>query len=216
MIFNLDTADIEGHMSSYYGGIGQIFATIFAILAAFYTTAPKNIINIYSNLEKNGSSKKEIYPFPAMLYHFVIVYGTMVALSLWSLSAGTMIKFTPIIQVNLDNFSNLISIFVFSSTLMLISPAITCLYELMRLMVFRTQVQIKSIPPGAHIYIKIGLRDLDTGLSTPNELLIAEDSVKHLQLIIKKDYYDDHPLEIELCDGTVQEISVKLIKSMRT
>jgi len=196
-------------MSSYYAGVGQIFATIFAILAAFYTSSPKNILNV-NKINKN-TNRKALYPFPTMLHHFIIVYGSIVALSLWGLSAGTMIKFTPTMEISFGNFSNLVSIFVFSATLMLIPPAITCLYELMRLMIFRTQVTIKSTPPGGHIYIKINAYDFDTGLSTPSALLIAEDSGKDLKLIIKKECYGDYPLDIEFCDGTDQEFSANLI-----
>lgn len=207
----MSSLNIENHMSSYYSGIGQIFATIFAILAAFYTSAPKNILNI-NNIDKN-TNRKDLYPFPTMLHHFIIVYGSIVALSLWGLSAGTMIKFTPTIEINLENFPNLISIFVFSATLMLIPPAITCLYELMRLMIFRTQVTIKSTPSGGHIYIKINAYDFDTRLSTPSTLLIAEDSVKDLKLIIRKEQYTDYPLDVEFCDGTDQVFSVNLIQN---
>jgi hypothetical protein len=209
IIFNLSSLDIEAHMSSYYSGIGQIFATIFAILAAFYTSAPKNILNI-NNIDKY-TNRKDLYPFPTMLHHFIIVYGSIVALSLWGLSAGTMIKFTPTIEINLENFPNLVSIFVFSATLMLIPPAITCLYELMRLVIFRTQVTIESKPPGGHIYIKVNSYDFDTGLATPSALLIAEDSVKDLKLIIKKEHYTDYPLDVEFCDGTDQVFFVDLI-----
>ncbi len=199
IISRSDPSSLENYLRLYYSSMGEIFATILAIVAAFYTAMPKNIINIPHNKEVD-----KIYIYPTILHRFVIVYGFILALSLWGLSAGTSINFSPYIVFDLYNLA---SISVFFTTLMMIPPAITCLYELLRVIIFRGNVVIRSVPSGANIYIN----GRDIGLKTPNTVILR--SSKKYEIRLVKENYKVYPLDLpKIVEGTQQEHSCRLEK----
>jgi len=144
IIPRIEPSILEEHLRNYYGEMGEIFATVLAIVAAFYTAAPKNVINI-TELSNNCV---DMFPYPRLIHRFVLLYGIMVALCLWGFTAGTTVKYDYIIDFSLSNLINLSSILVFAATLMLIPPAITNLYALLSLIilyVFSSPLQFVQI-----------------------------------------------------------------------
>jgi hypothetical protein len=195
----IDPMSVDSHMRSYYASLSGIFATVLAIMAAFYTNMPKNIINI------NSSNNVDIsYPYPAMIHRLVIVYGLIVAFSLWGLSSGVSINFNPIISLDLYNF---ICIFIFAATIMLIPPAITCFYKLLSLIIFRSSICIESEPNGATIYIDNHL----TKLTTPATLILNRPDSGCYEIRLEKENYTCDKLDpIEVTVGTQRKYCYEL------
>ncbi|HPT18883.1 MAG TPA: hypothetical protein PLJ25_02375 [Methanothrix sp.] len=160
------------------------------------------------NLSKSHRTDR-LYPYPIMLHRFVIVYGSILALSFWGLSAGTYINFNPF--VNLDPY-NMMSIFIFFLTLTLIPPAITCLYELFRLIIFTSNIIIKSIPSGAQIIIiENDKEEIKTQLNTPNMIILKRS--ENIKISLAKDgYKKSKPFCPIILDGTQHEYLIKLEK----
>jgi len=204
VIPRIDPISVEEHLRSYYATMSEIFATILAIVAAFFSGMPKNILN----LSKSHRTDR-LYPYPIMLHRFVIVYGSILALSFWGLSAGTYINFNPF--VNLDPY-NMMSIFIFFLTLTLIPPAITCLYELFRLIIFTSNIIIKSIPSGAQIIIiENDKEEIKTQLNTPNMIILKRS--ENIKISLAKDgYKKSKPFCPIILDGTQHEYLIKLEK----
>lgn len=114
------TYDIYEHLSRYYSSIVQICATLLGLILGFYTA-------------KFGNLKIERSKFYLnTLEYLVLLYGTIIILSLWGLSLGGSISFTPLIQFNQEELLNIVSIWVFESTLLLLPLAITSLYRIIK------------------------------------------------------------------------------------
>lgn len=210
VISNVEPTDLEEHIRSYYATMGEIFATILAIVAAFFSGMPKNILDI----SKGDDNPRVLYPYQAMLYRFVVVYGSILALSLSGLSAGTYINFNPYITWDINN---LVFTSIFFITLMLIPPAITCLHELLKLIIHTSNVIIKSNPDGAIIHIaKIGSKNvkIDTRLTTPNTIIFKKFNAlnRHETItieLIKRGYISEQ-FDIEIQEGVQNEYNFSL------
>lgn len=215
VISRIDPIGLEEHIRSYYATMGEIFATILAIVAAFFSGMPKNILDV-SNVHKFGEKNNinVLYPYPAMLYRFVVVYGSILALSLSGLSSGTYINFNP--YITLDPY-NLVFTSVFFGTLMLIPPAITCLHELLKLIIHTSNVIIKSVPDGALIYIvEVGSKNvnINTRLTTPNTIIFkkfdSSNQNKMIKLKLIKTGYKSGQFDIEIHEGVQNEYNFTL------
>ncbi len=210
VISNVEPTDLEEHIRSYYATMGEIFATILAIVAAFFSGMPKNILDV----SKGDDNPRVLYPYQAMLYRFVVVYGSILALSLSGLSAGTYINFNPYITWDINN---LVFTSIFFVTLMLIPPAITCLHELLKLIIHTSNVIIKSNPDGAIIHVvKIGSKNvkIDTRLTTPNTIIFKKFNAlnRHETITIEliKVGYISEQFDIEIQEGVQNEYNFSL------
>ena len=105
IISHIELSPTQTWLQTYYGELGEIFATILAIVAAFYTATSHE----YD---------------PDLLRNFVALYGIIVILSIWGFSAGTLVEFNT--MVDITNLFNLFSIAVFETTLLLVPVAIVC------------------------------------------------------------------------------------------
>lgn len=114
------TYDIYEHLSRYYSNIVQICAILLGLILGFYTAKFNN-----SKIES-----REVYL--NTLEYLVLLYGTIIILSLWGLSLGRSISFTPLIQFTQEELPNIVSIWVFESTLLLLPLAITSLYRIIK------------------------------------------------------------------------------------
>ncbi|MGC9515424.1 PEGA domain-containing protein [Methanocrinis sp.] len=193
-INSLDAFDTQSWLANYYGKMAEIFATILAIIAAFYTAIPRNVIS--ARRGRDGKEDKYHYVHTKILQYFLVLYGVIVALSIWGFSAGITVDFPPLVELNWENFFNLVSIGVFETTLLLVPPAIICLYELLRSILFTGNVKLKSKPAGAKIFVD----ERDTRLVTPNGLMLPRGLHK---ITIKKKGYKDYEVLGEGKDGEV-------------
>jgi len=209
IILEADRLNTQEWLINYYGEMGEIFATILAIIAAFYTAIPKNVIS--TRWSRGGKEKKPFsYVHTKILQYFLVLYGVIVALSIWGFSVGVTVDFPPLVQLNRANFFNLVSIGVFETTLLLVPPAITCLYELLRSILFTGNIKLESKPAGAKIFVD----ERDTNLVTPNQLMLPSGSYK---ISLRKDGYRDYDElgergEINISAGTEQEFYCELIQ----
>ena len=92
---------------------------------------------------------------------------------------------------------------------MLISPAVTCLYELLKLTSHRGTVMIKCDP---EVNAAIYLDGRDTRLTTPNKLLIKQSENKYnVEVRLHdKEYQNDYPpKEIYVYGGTEKEYTFR-------
>ena len=200
-------------LQNYYGEMGEIFATILAIIAAFYTAIPKNIISARGKRWGIGEDKKPYrYMHTKILQYFLVLYGVIVALSIWGFAVGLTAEFPALVDLNMKTLDlfNLVSIAVFETTLLLVPPAISCLYELLRSMLFTGNIKLMSKPSGAKIFVD----GTDTRLLTPNVLMLPKGLHK---ISLKKEGYMDCEVrgegkEGEICinAGTEQEYECKL------
>jgi hypothetical protein len=217
IILNVNQLNVQDWLMNYYGEMGEIFATILAIIAAFYTAIPKNIISPWGR----GASQQDKpyrYLHTKILHYFLLLYGVIVALSIWGFSVGLTVEFPALVELSRANLFNLVSIAVFETTLLLVPPAISCLYELLRSMLFTGNVKIMSTPSGAKIWVD----DTYTRLLTPNVLMLPKGFHK---IVLKKEGYKDYEVKgeskelkekIMICidAGTEQEYECRL-KSKR-
>lgn len=213
IILEVNQLNAQDWLMNYYGEMGEIFATILAIIAAFYTAILKNIISARVRRWGIGRDKKPYrYMHTKILQYFLVLYGFIVALSIWGFAVGLTVEFPALVdlsQANLDLF-NLASIAVFETTLLLVPPAISCLYALLRSMLFTGNVKLMSRSSGAKIYVD----GIDTRLLTPNVLMLPKGLHK---ISLKKEGYMDYEVEGEgkvgdVCinAGTEQEYECKL------
>ena len=114
------TQNIDEHLSNYYTNITQVSGTLLGLILGFYL----------AKFDHTECKRSESYL--KTLEYLVLLYGTIIGLSLWGLSSGATIYFTPLIEFNLANMANIFSIWVFESTLLLVPLAITSLYRLIK------------------------------------------------------------------------------------
>ena len=209
IIPEMDPDLLDGHLHSYYTQMAGTFGAILAIVMAIYKEGPKNIINVSAMGDPKIEDKDKMYPYQATIHRFVLLYGLIIILSLLGLSAGTSARLDPIIFLDY----NLFSLFVLATTLMLIPPAITSLYELLRLILRRGVVTIKCDPEENG---KIFLNGHDTGLTTPNKLFIIPPKQNNLAYKIeiktdkKRNYQTDYETkEIQIYEGTENEYTFR-------
>jgi len=195
LILRASQLDTQEWLQNYYGEMGEIFATILAIIAAFYTAIPKNILSFRRNGFRQEQSHFH-YRHTRILHYFLGLYGVIVALSIYGFSVGLTAEFPPLVELNPANLFNLASIFVFETTLLLVPPAITCLYELLRSMLFTGNIKLNSKPAGAKIFVD----GHDTRLVTPNMIMLSEGTYK---ISIRKIGYKDYKLQGQGKDGDV-------------
>lgn len=156
---------IEEHLQWFYSTMAQVFASILAIVAVFYTALPnKNIISI------NLKEKRIEYNHPLILRRFITIYGLILGFVLLGLSSGVHMEFPTYIEVSYSNLTNIYSIILFEITLLMIPPAISSLYTLIRITAFTGTVNIKSRPSASKIY----LDGYDTDLITPTKLMLRD------------------------------------------
>jgi len=218
ILVKIDPNHIQNWMISVYSEIGEIFATILAIVAALYTTIPKNILvglksMFVMNPEKSISKLPKFdfhrYSINKILNFFIILYSAIVALSIWGFSAGPAVEFSLILNFNWNNIFNLISIAVFYITLLLVPPAISCLYELLRSTLHTGNIIIKSFPEEANVI----LDGYDTNLITP--IILVLPSGTHSILLRKNGYEDCTKLkQIEVQPGTEIQYSCRLYEKI--
>ena len=159
------TLNIVEHLQWYYSTMAQVFASILAIVAVFYTALPnKNIISI------NLKEEKVEYNHPLILRRFIIIYGVILGLVLLGLSSGVYIEFPTYIKFSTSDLPNIFSIILFETTLLMIPPAISSLYTLIRITAFTGTAKIRSRPSASRIY----LNGYETKLITPAKLMLRE------------------------------------------
>lgn len=159
------TLNIVEHLQWYYSTMAQVFASILAIVAVFYTALPnKNIISI------NIKEKRIEYNHPMILRRFITIYGVILGLVLLGLSSGVNIEFPTYLEFNPSSLPNIFSIILLETTLLMIPPAISSLYALIRITAFTGTVNIRSRPSAYKIY----LDGFDTGLITPAKLMLRD------------------------------------------
>jgi len=209
IVLRANSIDTQNWLINYYGEIGEIFATILAIIAAFYTAIPKNVVSI-KRMRYGEKKKTYSYLHTKILQYFLVLYSVIVVLSIWGFSVGIIADFPPMVDLNKTNFFNLISIGVFETTLLLVPPAISCLYELLRSMLFTGSIKLNSTPKGARIFVD----ERDTRLQTPNVLMLPKGPHR---ISIEKDGYLKYDVKGEgengaVCvrAGTEQEYECKL------
>lgn len=193
---------IEEHLQWYYSTMAQVFASILAIVAVFYTALPnKNIITI------NVRKKAIDYKHPAILHQFIIINGGILFLVFLGLSSGVHITFQPFLEFSSYNLLNIFSIALFEVTLLMIPPAISCLYALIRITAFTGTVRIASKPSRARIYID----GYDTRLATPTKLMLHE-GIHSVSLMDTHDLTKTKPIRISVESGTEQKIFLNISK----
>lgn len=219
--FDFNTSTWEQYFQWYYSTMAQVFASILAIVVVFYTALPnKNITVINVGRPANELGFEVEYKHPEILRLFVIIYGIILSLSFVGLSSGVYVDFSrlkPFIDLSRDNLPNLISIANFEITLLLIPPAISCLYALMRITAFTGTIELNSYPSSAKIYL-INMIDeekvFDTKLVTPCTLMLPEG--KYL-IILEKDGYHKYQTEkekpVSVLAGTEQKYKYMLKKT---
>jgi hypothetical protein len=114
------TGDIYERLNNYYSTITQILGTLLGFILGFYIA------------KFNNAKKERSKVYLMTLEYLVLLYGTIIILSLWGLSMTETIYFTPLIEFNQENLTNIVSIWVFESTLLLSPLAITSLYRLIK------------------------------------------------------------------------------------
>ena len=112
--------DIYEHLIRYYQTVIQVSGTLLGLIMGFY-------VSKFGDKEKNRSDA-----YLKALEYLVILYGSLIGLSLWGLSSGANISFTPLIKFNVENLPNIFSIWVFEATLLMVPLAITSLYRLIK------------------------------------------------------------------------------------
>jgi len=115
------THDIYEHLSKYYSTIAQVSGTLLGLILGFYI----------AKFDNKEIERPDLYL--KALEYLVLLYGTLIFLSLWGLSLTETIFFTPLIEFIPENLTNIVSIWVFESTLLLVPLAITSLYRLIKL-----------------------------------------------------------------------------------
>lgn len=145
------------------------------------------------------------YKHPKMLNNFIILYSIIVLLSIWGLSIGFTAQFNPFVIISPDSIFNLIKIAIFEITLLLVPPAIILLYELLRSILFTGNIELDSNPD----YAKIIIDGNDTGLRTPNKLMLLDG--RHT-ILLKKEGYDYDLGCIRVISGTEQKYYCNLNK----
>jgi len=114
------THDIYQHLYNYYSTIIQVLGTLLGLILGFYIA------------KFDGAKEEKNKIYLNTLEYLVLLYGSIIILSLWGLSMTETILFTPLIKFNQENLANIVSIWVFESTLLLAPLAITSLYRLIK------------------------------------------------------------------------------------
>lgn len=114
------THDIYTHLANYYMTITGISGTLLGFILGFYIA------------KFNDNQKQRSTVYLNTLEYLVLLFGTIIILSLWGLSFTRSISFMPIIQLSTENLMNIVSIWIFESTILLIPLAITSLYRLIK------------------------------------------------------------------------------------
>ena len=114
------THDIYQHLYNYYSTIIQVLGTLLGLIIGFYIA------------KFDGAKEEKNKIYLNTLEYLVLLYGSIIILSLWGLSMTETILFTPLIKFNQENLANIVSIWVFESTLLLAPLAITSLYRLIK------------------------------------------------------------------------------------
>ncbi len=109
--------DIYEHLIRYYQIVIEVSGTLLGLILGFYVA-------------KFDNNRSDAYL--KALEYLVILYGSLIGLSLWGLSLGANISFTPLIKFNIENIPNIFSIWVFEATLLMVPLAITSLYRLIK------------------------------------------------------------------------------------
>lgn len=130
------------------------------------------------------------------MQYFFLLYGTMLALSIWGFSIGFTVYFPPLVDLNRANLFNLVSIAVFETTLLLVPLAITSLYEMVKPILFTGSVKLMSTPSGAKIFVD----EIDTHLLTPNVLRLSRGPHK---ISLLKEGYIECEVKCESEDGNI-------------
>ena len=188
------------HFQGYYNSISQIFGTILAIIAGFYTILP------YSNILSVDQKKNKIaYATPTLLKRFIIIFGILIVLSLWGLTFGIdfSVDMYPKIQINTLNafiasIIKLSPLIVFEVTLLLIPPAFSWLYALLHVSSFTGSALIECHPKLVE-KAEICINGMKTGLYAPNRITLKKGEYK---ISLKKDYWDSSDIDITIEPGT--------------
>jgi|GEM_PF-6858247 len=114
------THDIYQHLYNYYSTIIQVLGTLLGLIIGFYIA------------KFDGAKEEKNKIYLNTLEYLVLLYGSIIILSLWGLSMTETILFTPLIKFNQENLANIVSIWVFESTLLMAPLAITSLYRLIK------------------------------------------------------------------------------------
>lgn len=114
------THDIYNHLANYYTTITGVSGTLLGFILGFYI----------AKFNDNQVQRSAVYL--NTLEYLVLLFGTIIILSLWGLSFTGTIFFMPIIEFNTENLMNIVSIWIFESTILLIPLAITSLYRLIK------------------------------------------------------------------------------------
>ncbi|MFZ2472188.1 MAG: hypothetical protein WAW52_09650 [Methanothrix sp.] len=134
-IFNIgDTPDKFNYIFWYYSMLTQTFGSILAIIVAFTT---------WSFGGKNNSKNKTI-----KIKSFMLLYISLILLSIIGLAIGTVPPMSSMLQI-VNNPLDRLAIVTLESTLLLISPAFACLYEMSKLTInqMNNKSNVSLFPP---------------------------------------------------------------------
>jgi hypothetical protein len=111
------------HLHWYYSTSAQVFATILAIVAMWGASINKGLMG-----SKTSANR--------VILQFSYLYGLIVVISLVGLSIGTSANFNldyVDISIDSDSIKILLPIIILQISLLLITPALLCLIELIKI-----------------------------------------------------------------------------------